>query len=346
MASPQVSGAAALNGAAPPPAPATPPDEMAQALAVLNGDPQPAPAPAEAPAETPPVPVPPAEVPPQTPEELSAGWAKLTSRERRHKERVAKDTTERATRVAEFEAKEKALAARETELEARVQKAKKSPLGALEEIGWTVDQLTKYVAENGQVPPEKLMADWRSEHQAELEKLKKDQEEFRKTTESEKTAAATARRQREAEAYEAGAVQRVGEMALAEPAKYPSLSRAWNSGKAWQDRVATRALAIQVSHYETNEQAIESGNAKPLALSDAMLHAERELAEILALANPGGAPGQAGTVEPGKPGAVKPEAPPISLSDSSSRTVVAPKSDDDLSDDERWEKAKRELEGR
>lgn len=277
-------------------------------------------------------------------EDLSPEWAKLTAQQRRHKARVAEQTAELNAKRAEVEAREqafgekvKAFEAREQEWSARAEAARRDPLKALAEIGWTLPALTKYVADNGQIPPEKLAQDLKLEYEKSLKEQRDELERVKKEIEEGKANAKKAEEQAQASQYEGKVLNELRTVYHADPSKYPNLA------VAPEARTHKRILALQVAAMNGQHPDFP-GQQKYLAVSDAMLYAERELAEIYSWQGAR----QAGTaLQAGKPGAEKPstiEATPISRSETASR-VVARRSPDEMSEQELLERAKRQLAG-
>lgn len=94
---------------------------------------------------------------PKKPEELtqkklSDGFAKLAAKEDRHERRVAAETAKLQAERAAFEAERAEVAPLK---EAR-ERAKSSPLEALQLLGWNYKELVDYVMADGKIPPEKF----------------------------------------------------------------------------------------------------------------------------------------------------------------------------------------------
>ena len=341
MAAVQTPGTPTPEAAPPAAAPATggADADFAAAVALLEGGEAAAPATETAPPE----PKPPELEKPKEPQpeltdsDISARFAKLTAHERRHKERVAARSNELNEKEAKLTAREQAI----KEFESTREQAKQNPLSALKALGWSIEDLTRYVSENGVVPREKILQDLKVQQDEELKKRDERLKELNDKIEAREKAEQAAATERAAQAYEQKTFEDMKSvLTSAEAAKFPMLARV-NGVKAHR-----AVLRYITTHYDKNEEAIEAGEEKPLALTDAMIYAERELAELF----PGGvpqAPGQAGTIQLEKPGAAKPEVPPITQRDLSARTVTPPSEDEDdkLTPEERWEKAKKVLEG-
>lgn len=92
-------------------------------------------------------------------EQVSNAFAKLHAQEKRFKARVSEHIASESAFKAEREAYQNERAAFEKDRDAWKSYAKRSPLHALEQAGWTWQQLTQYVSANGAIPPEKLVSD-------------------------------------------------------------------------------------------------------------------------------------------------------------------------------------------
>lgn len=312
---------------------------MAQARAVLEGAELPPEDGAEKPAaEAKPEPEKKVEEPKKdgkpdgwTEEEASKSWARLKDQDGRLKARAAEHTEN----VRKFDA-DKTAFAQEREAfgkersawQERVAKAKQSPLVALQELGWSVAQLTKYIADNGAVPPEKLAADLKLEYEGGLKELREKQAKLEEELKAKEEAGRTAEQKRLAAEYEVRARQEVDAyLQHYGDSHFPNL-------KVVPRQIAQqKALDIQEAHFMRNRAAIEAGQENPLAIADAMAYAERELATIYGWK--AGSAGQAGTGNAGKPGAAKPETSPLSPADLSSRAVTPPPAEDDDIDEEK-----------
>lgn len=279
---------------------------------------------------------------------LSPGWAKLRSQEKRHNRRVAEQTQELntgrdalKTERASFDSERQAFTAERDAHRALREEAKRSPLKALEQIGWTLPALTKYVADNGQIPAEKMMADMKLEYDEGLKKQAAELEVLKNETKKAEEAKTTRERIEAARGYEVKVWERIKSVITQDFAKYPHIADAVQDPEG-AARTHQRVLALQVAAMNGQHPDFP-GQEKYLAESDALLYAERELAKIYSWRRTG----QAGTVETGQPGAAKPsgkDAALISQGDQSSRTVQK-KEPDDMSDEEREKKAKRILAG-
>lgn len=336
MTAPQVIGSPATNGIATGSGGGS---ELAAAVAILEGGeptaPEGAPAP---PAETPGEQKPEAPKPPEvlTEEQASERYAKVTAQERRHKQRVADQTKELNQQREALKAEQAAFKAEREKFDAILQQAKQNPLSALKAQGWTLEQLTAYVANNGVVPQDKILAELKVQQDEELKKRDLELQQIREDIAKTKRERELQIQEQQATAFETKTRGDIDALLQAEAAKFPHLSRARRA------RAHQGILNIIVKHYAENQEAIEGGSQKPLALSDAMLYAERDLSELWELQQDAG---QAGTVQSGKPGAAKPEVAPLSQGDLSSRSVVRAKTPDDMTEEERWEEARKVLNG-
>jgi hypothetical protein len=319
---------------------------MALALRALNGETIPDPdAPAADPAEEPTKPEgqkPKEEQKAKSPdgwteEEASKSWSKLKDQEQRFTKRIATERAEAEkakTEATELRTKYEGL---EKELTQRREHARTKPLEALAQIGWTLPQLTKYLADNGAVPPDKLAADLKLEYEGGFKKLHEEQESLKKTIEEQRRTAAAEQTKAQARQYENEARELVQGYFKSHPQHFALLSR------IPLEVAHQKALDIQTADYMARRQEIESGRENPLALPDAMVYAERELQKIASWGAFSGSAGQAGTGNAGKPGAAKPvENPTLSQSDHSSRTV-SPPDEEDISEEALMAKALRML---
>jgi hypothetical protein len=274
--------------------------------------------------------------PPPEPEEAkdpSPEWAKLRAHERRHKERVAKHTEELRAERAKFAAEKEAYEREHGEFKSIKERAKKTPIEALTALGWTLQDLTKYVVANGEVPQEKILADMKMQQDEELKALRAEIESVKKQREDEVRLTERQKMEREAEGYEVKVKDLMQTVYQQDGAKFRYLSR------IPQEVAHRKVLDIQLAYYQQTEKA--------LAISDAMLQAERNLAQIYSWVDPNGGPGQAGSVQSVQPVAAKPsqsEAAPIGQRETTVRGIQ--KVDlDSMTDEERMDRARRILDG-
>lgn len=275
---------------------------------------------------------------PQTEEEFSKAFAALTHQERRLKTKVSEFHQERDAYKAERESWEKQRQTADQEWAGRKERARREPLVALQELGWTLPQLVKYVGENGTIPQEKILEDLRLEHTEGLKKLAEEQKTLREQLDSERKEAMRLQAQRQISEYETNLANEVAATAKAYADRFPTLARALGTklGPAAQQRV----LSVLVDHARDNADAIKAGLKNPLALTDAMFYAEKELAELAGVfASPDA--GQAGAKQPE---AGKPERSPLGSATSGigSGAGLEPAADD-LSEEELFARAMREL---
>lgn len=118
-----------------------------------------------------------------TQRKLSNGFAKLAAQERR----LEVDREQFKAERASFEAERAEIAP----LKEAMQKAKTSPLEALQAIGWSYKQLVDYVMADGQIPQEKLVERLTNEHKSNYERVQSELEQIKQ------------QRQQEQERYEA-----------------------------------------------------------------------------------------------------------------------------------------------
>lgn len=102
-----------------------------------------------------PVETPKVEVPAETKPDEKAKFSELVKKERM----IFHRNQQVASKAKEVEAKEKAVSDREAKLAA----AQSNPVEALKLLGWTYDQITQYIVNNQQTPPDKHVADIRNE---------------------------------------------------------------------------------------------------------------------------------------------------------------------------------------
>lgn len=264
-------------------------------------------------------------------EEQSRSFAALKHKTKRfeaEREAFAAEKTKQDTTHSE---RMTALEKREAEFNARVERAAKTPLEALKELGWTPEQLLKYVGDNGEIPQERLYETLEKKFQAKLDEIKSETE---KQTKEREAREAEAKKARDSEAV-AGFERRVGEEIVeivsdaAEAAKFPQLRKLLRTTKG--ARMVHRGVLNQLAEAYTKTK-------KPLAISDALIQAEKEAAELF---DDGSDPQQAGAVQPANPGSIE----PIPKLDTVKRGVAPKKELDELTAEEREELALRELRG-
>lgn len=261
--------------------------------------------------------------------ELSNAFAAY---KRKHKALVA-DREALTKREAEFKAREEALAKRETELNQTFEEGRTNPIAALTKLGYSKEQVLEFLASDGKIPHDVLLKQATEAQKAELEAIKKDIEAQKAEQKRRETEAAEQRRQQDLRGFEHRVGTEIVDI-LTTPdgmAKYPVLLRV--AKKSGPD--ALRAVLNNMAQHYMKEK-------KPLAISDAMMQAERAFkahAEIFVDLQPQTTtvpdPRQAGAVEPANPGSIE----PIPANSSTVRGVVKKKTLDEMDDDERWEVA-------
>jgi len=262
-------------------------------------------------------------------EEQSRSFAALKHKTKRfeaEREAFAAEKTKQDTAHTE---RMTALEKREAEFNARVERAAKTPLEALKELGWTPEQLLKYVGENGEIPQERLYETLEKKFQAKLDEIKS---ETKKQTEEREAREKEAKKARDAELV-TGFERKVGteivEIVSEDMAKFPQIRKMLRTTKG--ARMVHRGVLNQLAEAHTSK--------KTLAISDALIQAEKEAAELF---DDGSDPQQAGAVQPANPGS---SIEPISKLDTVKRGVAPKKELDELTADEREELALRELRG-
>jgi hypothetical protein len=214
-------------------------------------------------------------------DKLERAFAALTKQEKRLKAKVATLGQERDTFKAE---RDQVLALRKDVEEARTkdserrERAKTKPLEALTELGWSYEDLIKYVMQDGKIPPEKLIKDMEAEQSRKFEAVRAELEEAKNDVVKHRTIAAGTDYERRLRASVADALPSFTYL----PA-YPV--------KEVQDLV----LSIQVGRYEENTKLPE-GKQKSLDSIEILKELEQRQAEIVELHSKrlGLKPGQAG----------------------------------------------------
>lgn len=173
-------------------------------------------APAQAPATTP-------EAPKADQERVAGRLAVLTKKEAA----AVRAQQEAKALQAQIAEREKAIAAREAELEG----LKGDPLGILKKYGYDYNQVTQAYLNNGQLPPEVVAQKTTEEIRAEVQGLKQRMEDERKAAED---AQAEAARQEEARAIEGFKGQIRQE--VSDQSKYPFIAH-FNQGELVYDLI-------------------------------------------------------------------------------------------------------------
>jgi len=222
-------------------------------------------------------------------EKLSNAFAKLHSQEKRLKARVTEHAQERGAFEAERQNWQRERDAFhqerqqwQQERESRRQRAAKEPLTALEEIGWSWDQLTKYVASQGQIPIEKQIQDVRTSFDSRADTLEKENKALREAYQK-------AQDDHLSSQFEAKVGQEIQDLVAS--GKYPLAS------KYGVPHIVKTTLQNILGHYATTKNLLAAQHWMDQYEAD--LTRQRDLLV--------GASGQAADVESSKtPAAVKP----------------------------------------
>jgi hypothetical protein len=273
------------------------------------------------------------EAPQHTETELSNGFAAL----RRREDGLKKDRDQFNEEKRKFEeekslfqnGKQKEVDSLIAEYQGRLNEAKKNPIKALEQLGWTIEQAIKFVNDNGTIPQEIIEQNLRAEFKKELDEIRETSRKERESYETDKKtreqAQTLVQQQELARSYEKRVADEVEGVLKNEGAKYKYFSK------------VPRDFALQtVLKYMVDAHLAK----KPVALSDAMLYVEGEARKTASwfgsvdAGQPDPTPGR--DVKPSNPG---PSVEPIPLSASARRAVLQKKHPDDMTEDERMEMA-------
>jgi hypothetical protein len=199
-------------------------------------------------------------------DKLERAFASLTKQEKRLKNKVKALGQEREVFVGERErvaALQKEIETERATLAARRDKAKSKPLEALTELGWSYEDLVKYVMQDGKIPPEKLVADMKAEQARELQEQKKELDALKTDIEKSKVIAAGTDYERKLRANIADL-----HPAYRYVSKYPV------------EEVQDLVLQIQVQHWEEN-QKLPAGKQKTIDSKEILDMLENRQAEIV-----------------------------------------------------------------
>lgn len=199
-------------------------------------------------------------------DKLERAFASLTKQEKRLRKREGELRDGRKGFELQQAQHKESLAALEQEREqfrTRRERAKKNPLSALEELGWTYEQVVKYVVDDGKVPPEKLVRDIEEATKTRLDELKREKDELQADVEKHRTIQAGTD-------YERRLRANVAELHSA----YKYVSK-WPVSEV-QDAV----LQIQVQHYEENARNPQ-GKQKTIDSKEILDILENRQAEIV-----------------------------------------------------------------
>lgn len=246
-------------------------------------------------------------------DKLERAFASLTKQEKRLKKRVGDFRTEQKS--FELQQEQHQIAVREVEAEreqgrARRERAKTNPLEALNEIGWTFEQLTKYVMADGKIPPEKLIADMESSVKERLDKLSKEKDDLQQNIEKQRVIAAGTEYERKLRANVNELLPSYDFLQTYDPVEVQDL-----------------VLQIQVMHYEENAKN-PKGQQKTIDSKEILDMLENRQAETAArhARRPSVKSGQAGA-ETQKPEAGKSK--PLTNDATAVRASVPSKKDDE-----------------
>ncbi len=212
-------------------------------------------------------------------DKLERAFAALTKQEKRLKKREGDFREQRKVLESErgqLEEKLKGFEREHTEFSAVREKAKTKPLEALKALGWSYEDLVKYVVADGKVPVEKLVKDMEESHKSELEKNRAELENVKQDIERSRTIASGTDYERKLRAN-------VAELhpAYRYVSKYPV------------NEVQDEVLRIQVAHYEHNQKVRPSEHLTidSKEILDMLENRQAEIVKRLGLE-----PGQAGAV--------------------------------------------------
>lgn len=261
-------------------------------------------------------------------EEQSRSFAALKHKTQRFNEERAAFAEEKRA-FEETQAKDKAeIEKLRTELEGRRERAKKTPLEALKELGWTPDQLLQYIGENGEIPKDRLFQTLKEEMQKELEAVREETKKEREAREAQEAETLKRRQSEESSAFQRRVGMEIVDIATQEADKYKYLGKILRKDPGAVHRGVLNLIA---QHFQQTK--------KPLAVSDAMLQIEKQQADWFEENQPD--PQQAGAVKPANPGSIE----PIPKLDTAKRGVAPKKELDELTEEEREELALRIAKG-
>ena len=266
-------------------------------------------------------------------EEQSRSFAALKHKTQRFNDERAAFTAEKTKHEETVAAQKAELAALRAELDGRREKAKKTPLDAMRELGWTPDQIVKYLSSGGEVPQERIYEGLRDELKKELDSLREETKKERETREAEAKQRAEAQEAEKTREMSVAFQRKVGvemvDVYKSEPDKFKHVGRKMRRDPGPVHREVLNLIAAEFSKTK-----------KVLAISDAMLQIEREAASWFdedQVADPG----QAGAVvESANPGSIE----PIPKLETARRGNLPPKKTlEEMTSEEREELALREL---
>jgi hypothetical protein len=244
-------------------------------------------------------------------DKLDAAFAKLTAEGRRLRSKVEAFKAEKATfdtAKAQYDSAVEQAAQRvmqqEQEFNTRKDRARKEPLAAFEELGWTVEKLVKFIQNDGKHTPEDLIEKTRSEYDQRIQEQEARLEELNNSIKK-------GRFEQAAKSYETRAVETMRELLP----KYELVSKF-----DLQTEIAPKVLQ-NIAHIYREGGVIDGVQyPKGTALDPKTILDYFEKQESAALSRYGFRPGQAGaTASVAKPGAAQPK--PLSNADTSSRSV-------------------------
>ncbi len=244
---------------------------------------------------------------PQSEDELTKEWIRFRNQEKRFKDRAREHTAEREA----FGKERESFAKEQAALQATRERAKKEPLAALQELGWSFEDLVNYVGKSGQIPQEKLINDLKLQQNEELQKIRDEIEQSKKAQAEQEKAATVSK-------FE-GLVEHEVRTTLEQ---YPHL-KAIADGEGFNDEVLPGVFKF------LHQNAL---SGKYLPPSAAMQYYEQRLSMMAARLPGRSPPAPGGTVETVQPEAVKPRNGHSSLTndDVSERGSSVAADDDDV----------------
>ncbi len=240
-----------------------------------------------------------------TEDELTKEWVRFRNQDKRLKLKAQEFSAERAKHTEERTAFE----AERSEFQASKARAKQHPLAALQEIGWSFDDLMAYVSKSGQIPQQRILDEFKMQVDEELKKNRTELEEIKKEK-------ASAERGRLITTYEDAVTNEVKTTLKT----YPHLEK-------FVARFGVDKLLPKVFQ-QLHNHAIQKNFLPP---SSVLRSFEEELSMVAPIYGP--SPGQAGADSgSAQPEAVKPQPRPAPLTndDESERGSITAADDDDL----------------
>lgn len=249
----------------------------------------------------------------QTQKKLSDGFAKLAAREERHDRRVAEDTAKAREREAAYEARE----ARLKPMEEAYEKAKSSPLEALQTIGWSYKELVDYVMADGKIPPEKFAERLSQQQKTELDAMKAELESIKQSRNQERDAYESqqemARNEHSVRTLFADGGQGIQ--------RYPTFAHHFRRDPGIAQRLMVDVNNALTQHF--NETCVRDEKGRIIKPGE-KLDAERAVAYLEGILGTWQVPGQG---NPGQPGAV----PQTAKADAARQSEPKPLTPRDLS---------------